>query len=238
MLAGRPVDMPLDVLFGKPPRMTRDVRSVAKPALALPTSDATIAESLDRVLRLPAVADKTFLITIGDRTVGGLDQPRPDGRPVAGAGGRCRGHACPTTRVTAAKPWRWESARQWRCSMRRLRGGSRSPSRSPTSLRPTSGACRYPFVGELDGGLRRARRGRRSLRHRARRRRRALRRARYHDSGGQGFALDAHGVDRCGRCALGDRAHVARRIGVRAGVGRAAHPHAGARCIASPRGSR
>ncbi len=72
MLAARPVDMPLDVLFGKPPRMTRDVSSVAKRRLALPTSDATIAESLERLLRLPTIADKSFLITIGDRTVGGL----------------------------------------------------------------------------------------------------------------------------------------------------------------------
>ena len=72
MLAARPVDMPLDVLFGKPPRMRRDVSSVAKRRLALPTSGTTIAESLERLLRLPTIADKSFLITIGDRTVGGL----------------------------------------------------------------------------------------------------------------------------------------------------------------------
>ncbi len=42
-----------------------------------------------RVLRLPTVADKTFLITIGDRTVTGLVRARPDGRALAGAGGRC-----------------------------------------------------------------------------------------------------------------------------------------------------
>ena len=45
------------------------------------------------MLQLPAVADKTFLITIGDRTVGGLVFARPDGRAVAGAGGRRRGDA-------------------------------------------------------------------------------------------------------------------------------------------------
>ena len=67
----RPVDMPMEVLLGKPPKMRRDVRSrtpVRRP-LAI---DATIDEALDRVLALPTVADKTFLITIGDRTVGGL----------------------------------------------------------------------------------------------------------------------------------------------------------------------
>jgi phosphoribosylformylglycinamidine synthase len=66
-----PVDMPLDVLLGKPPRMTRDVRTVAKSARPLRPS-ATIEESLQRLLCLPTIADKTFLITIGDRTVSGL----------------------------------------------------------------------------------------------------------------------------------------------------------------------
>jgi phosphoribosylformylglycinamidine synthase len=67
-----PVDMPIDVLLGKPPRMTRDVRSQAKSSGALSTDDTTLSESLDRLLCLPTIADKTFLITIGDRTVGGL----------------------------------------------------------------------------------------------------------------------------------------------------------------------
>jgi phosphoribosylformylglycinamidine synthase len=45
------------------------------------------------VLSHPTVASKRFLVTIGDRTVGGLTPPRPDGRPLAGAGGRLRRHA-------------------------------------------------------------------------------------------------------------------------------------------------
>jgi len=67
-----PVDLPLDFLLGKLPRMAR--RYVARPAVA-PSSTVIhddIAGMLDRVLRLPAVADKTFLVTIGDRSVGGL----------------------------------------------------------------------------------------------------------------------------------------------------------------------
>ena len=68
----KPVDMPMDVLLGKPPRMHRDaVRRVR----ALPELDASgldLGEVAMRVLRLPAVASKSFLITIGDRTVGGL----------------------------------------------------------------------------------------------------------------------------------------------------------------------
>ena len=67
-----PVDMPIEVLLGKPPRMTRDVRRIAKPARALSTSGFDLADSLQRLLRLPTIADKSFLITIGDRSVGGL----------------------------------------------------------------------------------------------------------------------------------------------------------------------
>ncbi len=71
-LAQTPVDMPLEVLFGKPPRMTRDVRSVRPPRARFDIATIDLREAAYRVLRLPAVADKTFLITIGDRTVGGL----------------------------------------------------------------------------------------------------------------------------------------------------------------------
>ena len=72
LLKQQPVDMPLDVLLGKPPRLTRDVRSVAPAARPFALEGVDVREAAYRVLRLPAVADKTFLITIGDRTVGGL----------------------------------------------------------------------------------------------------------------------------------------------------------------------
>ena len=68
----RPVDMDLDVLFGKPPKMTRDVAHVARVLRPLDFAGITVRDAAYRVLQLPAVADKTFLITIGDRTVGGL----------------------------------------------------------------------------------------------------------------------------------------------------------------------
>ncbi len=68
----KPVDMDLSVLLGKPPKMTRDVKSVAKKLAAFDTSKIDIKDAAARVLRLPGVADKTFLITIGDRTVTGL----------------------------------------------------------------------------------------------------------------------------------------------------------------------
>jgi phosphoribosylformylglycinamidine synthase len=71
VFANQPVDMPIDVLLGKPPRMRRDVatRAPRQPPLALAGID--VAEAARRVLSHPAVADKTFLISIGDRTVGG-----------------------------------------------------------------------------------------------------------------------------------------------------------------------
>ena len=72
LLGGEPVDMPLEVLLGKPPRMVRDVRSVARQPRPLDLNRIELHEAVYRVLRLPTVADKTFLITIGDRTVGGL----------------------------------------------------------------------------------------------------------------------------------------------------------------------
>ncbi len=72
LLSATPVDMPIDMLLGKIPRTLRDVRTTPKTAAMLSTADATIAQSLDWLLRLPAVAGKSFLITIGDRTVGGM----------------------------------------------------------------------------------------------------------------------------------------------------------------------
>ena len=77
-----PIDLPMSVLFGKPPKMSRIVDSRK---LKLPAFDSSLAtylpkmatndvfgEAVKRVLSLPSVASKSFLITIGDRTVGGL----------------------------------------------------------------------------------------------------------------------------------------------------------------------
>lgn len=68
----KPVDMDLSVLLGKPPKMTRDVTSINKPLKTFDTSKLDLTEATSRVLRLPGVADKTFLITIGDRSITGL----------------------------------------------------------------------------------------------------------------------------------------------------------------------
>jgi phosphoribosylformylglycinamidine synthase len=66
------VDMPLSVLLGKPPKMTRNVLRETKQLPPFNTAKITLEDAIHRVLSLPSVADKTFLISIGDRTVGGL----------------------------------------------------------------------------------------------------------------------------------------------------------------------
>ncbi len=67
----KPVDLPMSVLFGKPPKMTREFsrQSTEMPGVMLDNLD--LREAMDRVLRLPTVASKSFLITIGDRSITG-----------------------------------------------------------------------------------------------------------------------------------------------------------------------
>lgn len=67
-----PVDMALPVLLGKPPKMKRDVTHRIQPLPVFHTHEIDLKEAAYRVLRLPTVADKTFLISIGDRSVGGM----------------------------------------------------------------------------------------------------------------------------------------------------------------------
>ncbi len=71
------IDMPMDVLLGKPPKMHRDVRRVAPVLPALDLADVALEAVAFDVLRHPTVASKRFLITIGDRTVGGLSHRDP-----------------------------------------------------------------------------------------------------------------------------------------------------------------
>ncbi|GIU12705.1 phosphoribosylformylglycinamidine synthase [Shewanella sp. MBTL60-007] len=67
-----PIDLPLEVLLGKAPKMSRDVVSAKANSAALEQSGIEVKEAAHRLLRLPTIAEKTFLITIGDRTVTGL----------------------------------------------------------------------------------------------------------------------------------------------------------------------
>ncbi|MFJ5381485.1 phosphoribosylformylglycinamidine synthase [Cupriavidus sp. CER94] len=67
------VDMPMDVLLGKPPRMHRDVQRVARELPPVDVTGIALEQAVSDVLRHPTVASKSFLITIGDRTVGGMN---------------------------------------------------------------------------------------------------------------------------------------------------------------------
>ncbi|GAB4345048.1 MAG: phosphoribosylformylglycinamidine synthase [Gammaproteobacteria bacterium] len=67
-----PIAMPMEVLLGKPPKMLRDVHHYPHRKPEFETAGIELKEAVRRVLRLPAVADKSFLITIGDRSVTGL----------------------------------------------------------------------------------------------------------------------------------------------------------------------
>ncbi|MGD8483997.1 MAG: phosphoribosylformylglycinamidine synthase [Thioalkalispiraceae bacterium] len=67
-----PIDMPLEVLLGKPPKMLRDVQHKPFKKADFDTTGIDVAEATHRVLSLPTVASKSFLITIGDRSVTGL----------------------------------------------------------------------------------------------------------------------------------------------------------------------
>jgi len=71
LLGDTPVDMPVEVLLGKTPRMLRDVRSRQRHGDGFDTKGIRIEDAVQRVLSLPTVGDKSFLITIGDRFVGG-----------------------------------------------------------------------------------------------------------------------------------------------------------------------
>jgi phosphoribosylformylglycinamidine synthase len=72
MFGNTPVDVPLEIILGKPPRMTRDVVRLAHASDAFDGSRVDVHDAVTRLLSLPTIADKTFLVTIGDRSVGGM----------------------------------------------------------------------------------------------------------------------------------------------------------------------
>jgi phosphoribosylformylglycinamidine synthase len=67
-----PVDMEMEALLGKPPRMTRDVTSLPPSFVPFDAVSIELKDAAYRLMRLPTIADKTFLISIGDRSVGGM----------------------------------------------------------------------------------------------------------------------------------------------------------------------
>ncbi|MFN4342029.1 MAG: phosphoribosylformylglycinamidine synthase [Azonexus sp.] len=67
-----PVDMEMEALLGKPPRMTRDVTTLPPSFVPFEAAGFELKDAAYRLMKLPAIADKTFLISIGDRSVGGM----------------------------------------------------------------------------------------------------------------------------------------------------------------------
>ncbi len=124
----QPIDMPLDVLLGKTPKMTRDVATRQATGDSFNTHGITVADAVNRVLHLPTVAEKTFLVTIGDRTVTGMvarDQMvGPWQIPVAN---------CAVTTASLdsyyGEAWRSANARRSRCSTLPPRRGWQSAKR-------------------------------------------------------------------------------------------------------------
>ncbi len=92
----KPIDMSLEVLLGKPPKMSRNVTHSQVPQDSFDTHHINLEEAANRVLHLPTVADKSFLITIGDRSVTGLvvqeQMVGPWQVPVADAAVTCSGY--------------------------------------------------------------------------------------------------------------------------------------------------
>ncbi len=72
LLGNNTVDLPMSTLFGKPPKMTRTFKRVTTKTTDFDTSGIDVADAAKRVLHMPSVGSKKFLITIGDRTVTGL----------------------------------------------------------------------------------------------------------------------------------------------------------------------
>ncbi len=69
---GKAIDLPLQVLFGKPPKMERAFRREHIETVPLDLQCVTVPDAVERLLRLPTIASKSFLITIGDRSITGL----------------------------------------------------------------------------------------------------------------------------------------------------------------------
>ena len=67
----KPVDLPMSVLFGKPPKMHRDAESLSPQTMAFDWSGIVLDEAIERVIQHPSVSSKSFLITIGDRSITG-----------------------------------------------------------------------------------------------------------------------------------------------------------------------
>ena len=226
-----PIDLPLDVVLGRPPRMVRDVKHERVAHRPLDLAGVTLPDAAWRVLHLPAVADKTFLVTIADRTVGGLcsrdPMVGPWQVPVADAAVTCAsfegyageamalGERAPLALVDPAASARMAVGE----ALTNLLSADVARLGDVKLSANWMAAAGHP--GEDAGAVRRGARGRPG----------ALPRARHRGAGGQGLALDA---DRLGGGRLATERHRAalagrHRLRARGGRARAAGPRSSAR---------
>ncbi len=209
----KPVDMDLGVLLGKPPRMLREVARRARALPPFSAADIDLKEACYRVLRHPTVADKTFLISIGDRTVGGLCARDPFVGPwqtpvadcavtLLGFGeyageAYCMGERAPLAIIDAAGLG--------------AHGGGRGAHQPGCGA---GGVGARQALRQLDGGGGARGRGRGAVRYGARGGAGTVSGAGHQHSGGKRFAVDENHLGR-GRPEKGSRrAALAHRLGV------------------------
>ena len=192
-----PVDVPLDVILGKPPKMTRDVRARSRGAAAARSGGRSTLKDA-ALSRAAAARGRRQDVPGHDRRShrGRAVRARPDGRSVAGAGRRRRGHAdgLRGLRRRGDGDRRAHAARADRRAGVGTHGGGRGDHQS--RRRRHRAHRRRQALGELDGAGGPSRRRRRALRHRARGRARHLHSPRRCDPGRQGLDVDAHDVAR------------------------------------------
>ena len=222
-----PIDMPMDVLLGKPPRMHRDVRRVAWQGRPLDLTGVALDDGGVRRAAPPDGGEQA--LPDHDRRPHGRrpEPPRPDGRPVAGAGGRLRGDAGRLQRLSRRgdEPRRAHAAGRARRAGLGPDGGGRG---ADQPARRAGRAVAREAELQLDGRLRRARRRCGAVRHRARGRHGAVPGARHQRAGRQGQPVDAHAMERRRRGEAGDGAGVADRHRLRDAGRRARHADAAA----------
>ena len=211
-----PVDMPLSVLLGKPPRMTRKVMRETPRLTACDTGQIELREAIGRVLRLPSVANKTFLISIGDRTVGGMtarDQMvGPWQVPVADVAVTLMGFS--THRGEAFAIGERTPLALVNAPGLRPHGGGRGDHQHRGGAHRQD--RRYQAVGELDGCRRTSWRGCRAVRHGARGGHGVVPPAWHQHPGRQGFHVDEDGMAGRRRTEIRHRAAFADRDRLRA----------------------
>ena len=193
--AASPVDMPMNVLLGKPPKMHRDVQTVQRQFAPLDLTGVGLQQAVTDVLSHPTVASKRFLVTIGDRSVGGLSHRDqmvgPWQVPVAD---------CAVTLADfhgfageAMSMGRAHAAGRHQCACLGPHGYCRGDHQLVGCAHRL--AARQA-LGQLDGRLRRTWRRRGAVCHRARRRHGVVPGPGHFDSGGQRLFVHAHAVAR------------------------------------------